>query len=81
LNNGQVGWWAFFSDGGSGVVHLVKATEGEWEFVGYDYGPQGEFHRRLVVKKLGPDQLHSIVEDTIDGKTEIKFDEKWDRKP
>ena len=81
LSNGQVAWWGFFADGTSGVLHLTKATDNEWEFRGYDSSPDGAFHRRVLIKKLGANQLHGKVEDTAGGTTEVIFDETWDRTP
>ena len=79
LRTGQVGWWGFFADGMSGVIHLNEADGDEWVFEGDDFGSDGIVHRRVVIKKLDDNRLSGRIEDTLNGEKQPVVDEEWTR--
>lgn len=78
-SNGKLGWWGFFADTMTGVIHLTAMSDGRWVFSGIDHGPEGRVHRKLVVEKASDNKLHAVVTDTNNGQSEVIINESWEK--
>ena len=68
------------ADGMTGVCHLTQAAETEWKFEGDDHSPKGTLHRKALIRRTGPNELVSHLEDSLNGEKLPVVETTWTRK-